>query len=157
MIFVTAGMGGGTGTGASPVVAQLAKEAGALTIAAVTKPFAFEGVHRARVAETGISKLVDKVDTLIIIPNDRLLNLCDHKVLAQDAFKLADDALRQGVQAVAEVITRPGEINLDFADVKAIMSNAGPGRHRQPTPGCFHRGRPGGVVQYQWGQGPHPA
>lgn len=126
MVFVTAGMGGGTGTGAAPVVAEIAKNSGALTIAVVTKPFAFEGTHRCEVAEDGISNLLDKVDTLIIIPNDRLLTLCDQKTGVDSAFKLADDVLRHGVQAIAEVITTPGMINLDFADVKAIMKDAGP-------------------------------
>jgi len=126
MVFVTCGMGGGTGTGAAPVVAELAKQSGALTIAVVTKPFSFEGVHRTQVANEGITRLLGKVDTLIIIPNDRLLSLCDQKTGVDSAFKLADDVLRHGVQAIAEVITTPGMINLDFADVKAIMKDAGP-------------------------------
>jgi cell division protein FtsZ len=126
MVFVTAGMGGGTGTGAISVVAEIAKQSGALTIAVVTKPFAFEGSHRMQNADEGIEELIDKVDTLIIIPNDRLLTLCDHKTGVDSAFKLADDVLRHGVQAIAEVITTPGMINLDFADVKAIMKDAGP-------------------------------
>jgi cell division protein FtsZ len=126
MVFVTAGMGGGTGTGSIPVVAEIAKQSGALTIAVVTKPFVFEGAHRMENAEEGIENLIDKVDTLIIIPNDRLLTLCDHKTGVDSAFKLADDVLRHGVQAIAEVITTPGMINLDFADVKAIMKDAGP-------------------------------
>ena len=126
MVFITAGMGGGTGTGSAPVVAEIAKHSGALTIAVVTKPFTFEGAHRTEVAEDGINNLLDKVDTLIIIPNDRLLALCDHKTGVDSAFKLADDVLRHGVQAIAEVITTPGMINLDFADVKAIMKDAGP-------------------------------
>ncbi len=126
MVFVTAGMGGGTGTGAAPVVAEIAKQSGALTIAVVTKPFSFEGVHRTQVANEGITRLMGKVDTLIIIPNDKLLSLCDQKTGVDSAFKLADDVLRHGVQAIAEVITTPGLINLDFADVKAIMKDAGP-------------------------------
>lgn len=126
MIFITAGMGGGTGTGSSPVVAQVAKETGALTIGIVTKPFQFEGTHRAKVAEQGIENLIDKVDTLIIIPNDRLLALCDQKTSISSAFRFADDVLRNGVKAISEVITVPGLINLDFADVKAIMKSAGP-------------------------------
>jgi cell division protein FtsZ len=126
MVFITAGMGGGTGTGAIPVVAEIAKQSGALTIGVVTKPFAFEGTHRMQNADEGINQLVDKVDTLIIIPNDRLLTLCDHKTGVDSAFKLADDVLRHGVQAIAEVITTPGMINLDFADVKSIMKDAGP-------------------------------
>ena len=126
MIFVTAGMGGGTGTGSAPVIAKLAKESGALTIAIVTKPFAFEGTARRVSAEKGISNLLPNVDTLIIIPNERLLSICDHKVLMADAFKLANEALVNGVRAISEVITVPGMINLDFADIKAIMSGAGP-------------------------------
>jgi cell division protein FtsZ len=126
MVFLTAGMGGGTGTGSIPVVAEIAKASGALTIAVVTKPFSFEGAHRMQNAQEGIDELVDKVDTLIIIPNDKLLTLCDNKTGVDSAFKLADDVLRHGVQAIAEVITTPGMINLDFADVKAIMKDAGP-------------------------------
>jgi len=126
MVFITAGMGGGTGTGAAPAVAELAKEAHALTIAVVTKPFAFEGAHRREVAEEGIARLLDKVDTLIVIPNDRLISLCDNKTAVGNAFKIADDVLRHGVQSIAEVITVPGVINLDFADVKAVMKDAGP-------------------------------
>jgi len=126
MVFVTCGMGGGTGTGAAPTVAEISKQSGALTIAVVTKPFTFEGTHRRQVAEDGITRLLGKVDTLIIIPNDRLLDLCDHKTPVDNAFKLADDVLYHGVQAIAEVITVPGMINLDFADVKAVMKDAGP-------------------------------
>ena len=126
MVFITSGMGGGTGTGAAPIIAEIAKQSGALTIAVVTKPFSFEGTHRAQVANEGITRLLGKVDTLIIIPNDRLLALCDQKTGVDSAFKLADDVLRHGVQAIAEVITTPGLINLDFADVKAIMKDAGP-------------------------------
>ncbi len=126
MVFVTCGMGGGTGTGAASVVAEIAKQSGALTIAVVTKPFGFEGVNRTQVANEGITRLMGKVDTLIIIPNDKLLTLCDQKTGVDSAFKLADDVLRHGVQAIAEVITTPGLINLDFADVKAIMKDAGP-------------------------------
>jgi len=126
MVFITCGMGGGTGTGAAPIVAEVARQTGALTIAVVTKPFTFEGVHRSEVAEDGIVRLLGKVDTLIIIPNDRLLALCDQKTVVDNAFKMADDVLRHGVQAIAEVITVPGLINLDFADVKAVMKDAGP-------------------------------
>lgn len=126
MVFITAGMGGGTGTGAAPIIAEIAKQSGALTIAVVTKPFTFEGIHRTQTAEEGITSLVDKVDTLIIIPNDRLLSLCDQKTSVDNAFKTADDVLRHGIQAISEVITLPGLINLDFADVKAIMKDAGP-------------------------------
>ena len=126
MVFLTCGMGGGTGTGAASVIAEIAKQSGALTIAVVTRPFGFEGVNRCRVADEGITQLVNKVDTLIIIPNDRLLDLCDHKTPVDNAFRLADDVLAHGVQAIAEVITVPGLINLDFADVKAVMKDAGP-------------------------------
>ena len=126
MIFITAGMGGGTGTGSAPVVAEMAKQTGALTIAVVTKPFTFEGTHRNKTAEEGISALMGNVDTLIIIPNDRLLDLCDQKTGVDGAFRLADEVLHHGVQAIAEVITVPGLINLDFADVRTIMKDAGP-------------------------------
>jgi cell division protein FtsZ len=126
MVFITCGMGGGTGTGAASVVAEISKQAGSLTIAVVTKPFTFEGVHRNEVANDGIFRLLGKVDTLIIIPNDRLLDLCDEQTGVDNAFKLADDVLRHGVQAIAEVITVPGLINLDFADVKTVMKDAGP-------------------------------
>ncbi len=126
MVFIAAGMGGGTGTGAAPIVAEIAKEAEALTIAVVTKPFGFEGTKRKKLADEGIAKLKDKVDTLIVIPNDRLFSVCDEKVTMENAFRLADDVLRQGVQSIAELVTVPGEINLDFADIKTVMSNAGP-------------------------------
>jgi cell division protein FtsZ len=126
MVFLTCGMGGGTGTGAIPIVAEVCKQAGCLTIGAVTKPFAFEGAHRMRTAEDGIERLVEKVDTLIIVPNDRLLAICDQKTTIDNAFKMADEALRQGVKAISELITVPGIINLDFADVKTIMKDAGP-------------------------------
>jgi cell division protein FtsZ len=126
MVFVTAGMGGGTGTGSAPVVAEIAKQSGALTIAIVTKPFGFEGNHRLHTAEEGINDLVDKVDTLVIIPNDRLLQLCDQRTNVETAFRLCDEVLHHGVQAIAEVITVPGLINLDFADVRSIMKDAGP-------------------------------
>jgi len=126
MVFITCGMGGGTGTGAAPIIAEIAKQGGALTIAVVTKPFNFEGTNRRQVAEEGIVRLLSKVDTLIIIPNDRLLDLCDQKTPVDNAFKLADDVLHHGVQAIAEVITVPGLINLDYADVKAVMKDAGP-------------------------------
>jgi cell division protein FtsZ len=126
MVFVTAGMGGGTGTGASPVVAEVARESGALTIGVVTKPFSFEGTKRADRADDGIEALQQKVDTLIVIPNDRLLAICDPKASLEDAFRTADDVLRQGIQGISEVITLAGIINLDFADVRRIMSEAGP-------------------------------
>lgn len=125
MVFITAGIGGGTGTGASPLVAQLAKESGALTIGVVTKPFTFEGSRRKQVAEEGIAALKERVDTLIVIPNDRLLELVDKKDSIQKAFSLADDVLRQGIQGISELITVPGLINLDFADVRTIMSKGG--------------------------------
>jgi cell division protein FtsZ len=126
MVFVTAGMGGGTGTGASPIIAEVARECGALTIGVVTKPFSFEGTKRGYRAEEGIAALADKVDTLIVIPNDRLLTICDPKTSIEDAFRIADDVLRQAIQGISEVITLPGIINLDFADVRRIMSEAGP-------------------------------
>ena len=125
MIFVTAGMGGGTGTGGAPVIAEIAKDIGALTVAVVTKPFAFEGAKRKLLAEQGIADLVDKVDTLITIPNDRLLQIVEKRTSMVDAFRIVDDVLRQGVQGISDLITVPGLINLDFADVKTIMTNAG--------------------------------
>src|SRR5271157_5064243 len=126
MVFVTAGMGGGTGTGSASVVAEIAKSCGALTIAVVTKPFGFEGSHRMKNAEEGIEMLIPFVDTMIIIPNDRLFTMCDQKTGVDAAFRLADEVLANGVQAIAQVITVPGMINLDFADVRAIMKDAGP-------------------------------
>jgi cell division protein FtsZ len=126
MVFVACGMGGGTGTGAAPVVASLAKESGALTIGIVTKPFGFEGFHRGEVAGGGIAQMQAACDTLIIVPNDRLLVLCDRKTTVDSSFRMADDILYQGISSIANVITRAGEINSDFADVKAIMKNAGP-------------------------------
>jgi cell division protein FtsZ len=125
MVFVTAGLGGGTGTGAAPVVAQIAKEVGALTIGVVTRPFTFEGSRRMASAENGISRLKEHADTLIVIPNDRLLQIVDKRSSLQDAFRIADDVLRQGIQGISELITIPGLINLDFADVRAIMSEGG--------------------------------
>ncbi len=125
MVFVTAGLGGGTGTGAAPIVAQIAKECGALTIGVVTRPFTFEGAKRMQSAEAGMEQLKDHADTLIVIPNDRLLQIVDKKASLQDAFRMADDVLRQGIQGISELITVPGLINLDFADVKAIMSEGG--------------------------------
>ena len=125
MVFLTCGEGGGTGTGATPVVAQIAKELGALTVAVVTKPFAFEGTRRMVTAEDGIAHLKDKVDTLIVIPNQRLLDIVDKKVTLVEAFRLADSVLTHGVQGISDLITMPGLINVDFADVKTIMSNAG--------------------------------
>lgn len=125
MIFVTAGMGGGTGTGAAPVVAEVAKELGALTVGVVTKPFTFEGKKRMIQAEAGIEELKDKVDTLITIPNDKLMQVIDKHTSIIEAFKIADDVLRQGVQGISDLIAVPGLINLDFADVKTIMKDAG--------------------------------
>ncbi|MCK5211977.1 cell division protein FtsZ [Candidatus Parcubacteria bacterium] len=125
MVFVTCGLGGGTGTGASPTVAEIARDLGALTVAIVTKPFAFEGVQRKNIAERGLTELQDKVDTIITIPNDKLLQVIDKKTSLLDAFRVVDEVLQQGVQGIAELITQPGLINVDFADVKAIMSNAG--------------------------------
>lgn len=125
MVFITAGMGGGTGTGASPVVAELARQVGALTVSVVTKPFTFEGKMRQIMAERGIEELEQKVDTLITIPNDRLLQVVDKKTPLIDAFRVADDVLRQGVQGISDLITIPGLINLDFADIQTVMSNAG--------------------------------
>jgi len=126
MVFITAGMGGGTGTGASPEVASVAREVGALTVGVVTKPFGFEGTRRRQQAEEGIADLRERVDTLIVIPNDRLLEVCGPEVTVEEAFRAADDVLRQGIQGIAELITLPGEINLDFADVRRVMENAGP-------------------------------
>ena len=125
MVFVTAGMGGGTGTGAAPIVAQIAREVGALTIGVVTRPFSFEGSRRIQTAEAGIAKLKEQADTLIVIPNDRLLQIVDKRANLQDSFRMADDVLRQGVQGISELITVPGLINLDFADVRTIMSEGG--------------------------------
>jgi cell division protein FtsZ len=126
MVFITAGMGGGTGTGSAPVTAEIAKKSGALTIAIVTKPFGFEGAHRMQTAEAGIQEMMDKVDTLIIIPNDRLLEMVNNKTSVDGAFKMADEILYHGVQAIAEVVTVPGLVNLDFADISTIMKDAGP-------------------------------
>jgi cell division protein FtsZ len=125
MIFVTAGEGGGTGTGGAPIVAEIARELEALTVGVVTRPFAFEGRRRAQQAEVGIGELSDKVDTLIVIENDRLLQVVEKKTPLADAFKLADDILRQGVQGITDLITVPGIVNLDFADVRTIMRDAG--------------------------------
>jgi cell division protein FtsZ len=125
MVFITAGMGGGTGTGAAPVVAELARQAGALTVAVVTKPFTFEGQRRMQMAEAGIEDLKKKVDTIITIPNDRLLKIVSEKENISEAFRLADDVLRNGVQGISEIITVPGRINVDFADVQTIMADAG--------------------------------
>lgn len=125
MVFVTAGMGGGTGTGAAPIVAATAKEMGILTIGVVTKPFTFEGKKRLSQAERGVESLKGKVDTLVVIPNDKLLQIIDRKTSIVDAFKMADDVLRQGVQGISDLIAVPGLVNLDFADVKTIMLNTG--------------------------------
>lgn len=125
MVFVTCGLGGGTGTGASPIIAEIARDLGALTVAVVTKPFAFEGAQRKNIAERGLAELSDKVDTIITIPNDKLLQVIDKKTSLLDAFTVVDEILRQGVQGISELITIPGLINVDFADVKAVMANAG--------------------------------
>jgi len=125
MVFITAGIGGGTGTGASPIIAQISKEIGALTIGVVTRPFTFEGAKRLKAAEMGMANLKEQADTLIVIPNDRLLQIVDKRASLQDAFKVADDVLRQGIQGISELITVPGLINLDFADVRTIMSEGG--------------------------------
>lgn len=125
MVFLAAGMGGGTGTGATPIIAKIAKEVGALTIAVVTKPFSFEGTRRLVVGEDGVENLRDKVDTLIVIPNQRILDVVDRKLSLLEAFKVADSVLSQGVQGISDLITIPGLINVDFADVRTIMTNAG--------------------------------
>ncbi|MEY2986398.1 MAG: hypothetical protein RJB24_627 [Candidatus Parcubacteria bacterium] len=125
MIFITAGMGGGTGSGASPVIAQAAKESGALTVAVVTKPFMFEGIQRKRIAEAAFDELKKNVDTIITIPNDKILNIIDRNTPVLEAFSMIDDVLRQGVQGISDLITTPGLVNVDFADVSAIMKNAG--------------------------------
>ncbi len=125
MVFVTAGMGGGTGTGASPVIAEIARKAHALTVGVVTTPFGFEGMRRRRLAEEGVQRLKEKVDALIVIPNDRLMQMADKQMTVVQAFRMADDVLRQGVQGISDLVTITGVINLDFADVRAIMANAG--------------------------------
>jgi cell division protein FtsZ len=125
MVFITAGEGGGTGTGAAPIVAEVARDVGALTVGIVTKPFGFEGTRRAQAAQDGIDELARIVDTLIVVPNNRLLSVLDKRTSMVDAFAVADDVLRQGVQGVADLVTLPGLINLDFADVRTVMSNAG--------------------------------
>lgn len=125
MVFITCGLGGGTGTGAAPIIADIAREAGALTVAVVTKPFTFEGLQRKDIAERGLDRLIDKVDTIITIPNDRLLQIIDKKTSLLDAFAIVDEVLKQGVQGISELITVPGLVNVDFADVKAIMKQAG--------------------------------
>jgi cell division protein FtsZ len=125
MVFITAGAGGGTGTGAAPVVARIAREIGALTVGIVTKPFGFEGSRRREQADRGIQALADEVDTLIVVPNNRLLSVLDKNTSMVEAFRVADDVLRQGVQGISDLVTLPGLINLDFADVRTIMSEAG--------------------------------
>lgn len=125
MVFVTCGLGGGTGTGAAPIVAETAKELGCLTVAVVTKPFAFEGAQRRAIADEGLENLRERVDSLITIPNDKLLQIIDKKTTLLNSFKIVDDVLRQGVQGISDLITKPGVVNVDFADVKAIMSNSG--------------------------------
>lgn len=126
MVFVAGGMGGGTGTGAAPTIAQISKETGALTVGVVTKPFDFEGLRRMRVAEAGIKRLSEHVDTLLVIPNERLHVIAEDEITAENAFRMADDVLRMGVQSIAELVTVAGDINVDFADVNAIMRDSGP-------------------------------
>ena len=126
LVFITAGMGGGTGTGAAPVVAEIAQELGALTVGVVTRPFRFEGPKRERLADAGVTSLMGRCDTIITIPNDKLLNVVEKKTTLSEAFRVADDVLRQGVQGISDIITIPGQINVDFADVRAIMKDAGP-------------------------------
>ena len=167
MIFITAGKGGGTGTGAAPVIAEVSKGIGALTIGVVTRPFTFEGRRRAVQAEGGIQRLKEKVDTLIVIPNDRLLTVANEKTSVLAAFKMADEVLLQGVQGITDLITTPGLINTDFADVRMIMKDAGsalmgighsrgatvarfrrPLGHLEPVARGLHRGRPGHLAQH---------
>jgi cell division protein FtsZ len=126
MVFLTAGMGGGTGTGAAPVIADISREIGALAVAIVTRPFVFEGQRRRKLADDGVSSLMGRVDTLITIPNNRLMEVVERRTTLSDAFRVADDVLRQGVQGISDIITIPGQINVDFADVKAVMKGAGP-------------------------------
>ena len=126
MVFITCGLGGGTGTGAAPIIAETARDAGALTVAIVTKPFAFEGLQRKRIAEEGLENLKNQVDTIITIPNDKILQVIDKKALLLDSFKIADNILHQGVRGISDLITTPGIVNVDFADVKSIMENTGP-------------------------------
>lgn len=126
MVFLTGGMGGGTATGAAPVIAEISREIGALTVAIVTKPFLFEGNRRKKLAADGVTSLMGRVDTLITIPNDRLMEVVERRTTLIDAFRVADDILRQGVQGISDIITIPGQINVDFADVKAVMQGAGP-------------------------------
>ncbi len=147
MVFITAGKGGGTGTGAAPVIAEIAKTLGALTIGVVTRPFGFEGRRRSVQAEAGIQRLKEKVDTLIVIPNDRLLTVSNEKTSMVNAFKMADEVLLQGVQGITDLITTPGLINTDFADVKMVMNDAGYGPHG-------HRLRLGRGSGRQRGQAP---
>jgi cell division protein FtsZ len=125
LVFITAGMGGGTGTGAAPIIAEVAKEAGALTVGIVTRPFTFEGRRRGQQAEEGIAGLQSRVDTLIVIPNDKLLSVISEQTPVQEAFRVADDILRQGVQGISDIIMIPGLVNVDFADIRAIMADAG--------------------------------
>src|SRR2546423_7414503 len=145
MVFVTAGEGGGTGTGGAPVVAELAKSVGALTVGVVTRPFSFEGRKRADQAERGLEQLRDQVDTLIVIENDRLLQVVEKRTSIVDAFRMADDVLRQGVQGITDLITVPGLVNLDFADVRTIMDEAGTALPRR-RPAVHGAGRPGAPV-----------
>ena len=175
MVFITAGKGGGTGTGGAPVIAEIAKNIGALTIGVVTRPFAFEGRRRSVQADQGIQQLKEKVDTLIVIPNDRLLTVSNEKTSMLNAFKMADEVLLQGVQGITDLITTPGLINTDFADVKMIMSNAGSAlmgigyasrrgpcarrgaqRHLEPAARGVDRGRPRHPAHHLRRQRPRP-
>src|SRR2546421_2063727 len=126
MVFITAGMGGGTGTGAAPIVADLARELSALTVAVVTRPFQFEGPKRQRLGEMAVTSLMGRTDTIITIPNDKLMGVVERKTTLKEAFRIADDVLRQGIQGISDIITIPGQVNVDFADVRAVMANAGP-------------------------------
>jgi cell division protein FtsZ len=126
MVFVAAGMGGGTGTGAAPIISQVVRDSGALTVGVVTTPFKFEGIRRMRTAEDGLARLKEHVDTLLVIPNERLHMIAEGEITAENSFKMADDVLRLGVQSIAELVTVPGEINLDFADIQSVMKDAGP-------------------------------
>src|SRR5256714_5426719 len=128
MVSITAGMGGGTGTGAAPIVADLARELSALTVAVVTRPFQFEGPKRQRLGEMGVTSLMGRTDTIITIPNDKLMGVVERKTTLKEAFRIADDVLRQGIQGISDIITIPGQVNVDFADLRGVMGNAGPGR-----------------------------
>ena len=148
LVFVTCGMGGGTGTGAAPIIAETAREMGILTIGVVSKPFLFEGRQRMKNAENGIEKLKANVDTLVVVPNDRLLSVVTKGTTMTDAFKIADDTLRQGIQGISDLIAVPSLINLDFADVRTVMQSRRQAGHLQPDAGDLHRRRPRGADQH---------